>query len=494
MKKVINTLTLIVLLSTVKQEKVEAKVIPVKKDVTFEVVLDHSMNQKPYLVVFENGNIEIDHAKSDQKRIEFKSNNGYSYFFELKNQIKPLHFSLRLKDKLFDIPVVNMYHFEPGDRIRILVKSTNVPNIYNIEFSGHGSAKYRCKNEFNNVIRFSKIYEQPKDGHKLQAIEQSFKSVNVLRKLIEKYQPEMSDYSFHLLNAEVIATYGLDIIGSLEIKAAVLKQKKDTAGLKRMAADISIPFGVDFTKDIPDTILRDAFHYSEFMIEKFKYENLILHGDANYPDVFRKIEQLENIPLRNKMILEFMLIYSERLNDSYEKVLEDAINIIKDPYYLARIKDFNRHISGTKAYNFSLQDVNGKIVKMDDFKGKIVFIDFWFTGCTFCKQYYKYVLTDVESLYKENSNVVFITISIDKEKEDWLKSINDGKYTSSSAINLFTNGEGHDNGIIQYYNVTTYPRPMLVNRKGEIISFTGNKLRNKQGLIDEINKALKNND
>lgn len=481
-----------VLLSAIKQEKVEAKLTPVKKNVVFEVVLDHGMSQKPYLVVFERGNMEIDHAKGNEKRIESKSNGELSYKFELKDQVKPLHFSLRLKDTLFDIPVINRYHFEPGDRIRILIKSTNVPNIYDIEFSGHGSAKYRCKNEFNDAIRFSKIYEQPKDGHRLQIVEQCLKSVDVLRKLIEKYQPEMSDYSFHLLNAEVIATYGLDIMGALENKARMFKQKSDTAGLKQIAADFSGSLGIDFTKDIPDTILRDAFKFSEFMIEKLKCEDLILHGDVNYLSTFHKIERLKNIPLRDKMILEFIFMNSERLNDSYEEIVKNAIDVVKDPYYLGRIKDFKRHVSGTKAYNFSLQDVNGKAVRMDDFKGKVVFIDFWFTGCVHCEHYYKSTLVEVEELYKSNPNVVFITISIDKEKEKWLKSVADGKYTSPKAVNLYTNGEGHDNGIIQYYNVASYPKPMLVSRNGEIISFTSNILRNKHGLINEINEALKN--
>src|SRR5258708_29556098 len=38
------------------------------------------------------------------------------------------------------------------------------------------------------------------------------------------------------------------------------------------------------------------------------------------------------------------------------------------------------------APNFALQDATGKTVKMEDYRGKVVLLDFWATWCTGCKK------------------------------------------------------------------------------------------------------------
>ena len=38
------------------------------------------------------------------------------------------------------------------------------------------------------------------------------------------------------------------------------------------------------------------------------------------------------------------------------------------------------------AADFALQDVTGKTIKLADFKGKVVLLDFWATWCTGCKK------------------------------------------------------------------------------------------------------------
>lgn len=76
-----------------------------------------------------------------------------------------------------------------------------------------------------------------------------------------------------------------------------------------------------------------------------------------------------------------------------------------------------------KAPDISLPDLSGKTVRLADFKGKVVFVDFWSTYCASCK----YELPEINKLVeKRNGLVVALVISIDKKRshvDDYLSRL-----------------------------------------------------------------------
>ena len=131
------------------------------------------------------------------------------------------------------------------------------------------------------------------------------------------------------------------------------------------------------------------------------------------------------------------------------------------------------------AYAFALPDANGKVIRLADLKGKVVFIDFWYTGCGACSKFYLTVLHEVEKTFAGREDIVFLTISIDSTKEQWLKSLKEGRYTSTDApnvINLYTDGQAAEHEIIKWYKIRGYPQQILIGKDGKIIRATSLQL------------------
>jgi peroxiredoxin len=75
------------------------------------------------------------------------------------------------------------------------------------------------------------------------------------------------------------------------------------------------------------------------------------------------------------------------------------------------------------APNFSLKDLDGKTIRLDDFRGKPVLLNFWATWCKACKD----ELPSMQRLYKslEKEGVEVIAVSIDRRNFDRVQSFVD---------------------------------------------------------------------
>jgi peroxiredoxin len=67
---------------------------------------------------------------------------------------------------------------------------------------------------------------------------------------------------------------------------------------------------------------------------------------------------------------------------------------------------------GKPAPDFSLPDLNDKIVRLSDYRGKVVFLNFWATWCKPCRE----EMPSMEVLYKnfERDGFVVLAVSIDR--------------------------------------------------------------------------------
>lgn len=119
-------------------------------------------------------------------------------------------------------------------------------------------------------------------------------------------------------------------------------------------------------------------------------------------------------------------------------------------------------IIGSQAPGFTLEDLSGKEVSLEDFEGKTVLLNFWATWCPPCRK----EIPDLINLYKnqQENDIVVIGLSVDKRvSEAQLK-----KFVSEYEIN-YPVLDGSDAKIdADYGGIRGIPTTFLIDKKGQI--------------------------
>ncbi len=137
--------------------------------------------------------------------------------------------------------------------------------------------------------------------------------------------------------------------------------------------------------------------------------------------------------------------------------------------------------AGSKAANFSLKSVDGKAVKLSDYKGKIVILDFWATWCPPCRK----GIPDLISIQNQfKKDVIVIGISVDTQtKADVPGFVKN--YGINYPVVYF------DDKVVQDYGgISAIPTSFVVDKNGNIADqHVG--LVSKDVFVNKINELLK---
>ena len=133
---------------------------------------------------------------------------------------------------------------------------------------------------------------------------------------------------------------------------------------------------------------------------------------------------------------------------------------------------------GAVATDFSLQDLNGKTVKLSDFKGKTVLLDFWATWCPPCRA----SIPGIEKLHKayREKGLVVLGISLDEGGWDAVNAFRTEYGMTYSVL------KGNEDVSVQYM-VRSIPTLIVVDKQGIVARrYLG------FGNEDELEKDIKN--
>ncbi|WP_343322088.1 TlpA family protein disulfide reductase [Sphingobacterium multivorum] len=181
----------------------------------------------------------------------------------------------------------------------------------------------------------------------------------------------------------------------------------------------------------------------------------------------------------------------EYLDDMF---LNSLMGNIKNEDFKQYVRNLRkRRTTHARSFQFALEDENGKMVTNADLKGKVILLDFWFTGCRGCLALHKN-MEPVKAYFKNNPDFKYVSISIDKERGKWLNSLQKGEYTDETDVKLWTGGQRDAHPIIRYYQIASYPTMILINGNDEVVAMNPPNPyteRNKNALIKMIDDELK---
>ena len=139
--------------------------------------------------------------------------------------------------------------------------------------------------------------------------------------------------------------------------------------------------------------------------------------------------------------------------------------------------------SASTAADFSLLDVNGKTVRLSDYRGKVVLLNFWATWCGPCKVEIPWFM-EFEQRYKDRGFAV-LGIAMDDEGWDAVKP-----YLAAHRVN-YRVVIGNDEVSRNYGGVDSLPTTLIIDQQGGIAA-THIGLVSRKAYEDDIARLLNN--
>ncbi len=227
---------------------------------------------------------------------------------------------------------------------------------------------------------------------------------------------------------------------------------------------------------------KDSYSYLTFLSQ---YKNLIGRiVDSRWdkhPGYKKSLNAFFNYCDKNLVGISKDIVLAMRLTGDLEytsdakkldtmKMLVDKFKkIVKyEEYYQNVVDIYNRRLKmmpGNPAFNFTLKDIEGKPVKLSDFKGKIVYIDIWGLGCSPCMEEIPHTKKLHDDL-KNEKDLIFLGINTNNGYTEIVKDFI--RKRGMPGIHLFTNQQ-EDILLREQFMYSGIPHYLLVDRKGNFI-------------------------
>lgn len=120
----------------------------------------------------------------------------------------------------------------------------------------------------------------------------------------------------------------------------------------------------------------------------------------------------------------------------------------------------------TMSPSFNYDNYAGGKTKLEDFKGKYVYIDVWATWCGPCRAEIPSLKKIEEKYHDKNISFVSISVDVQKDIEKWKALIKDKEL---GGVQLFADNNWNSQ-FIKEYGINSIPRFILIDPTGKIVN------------------------
>lgn len=153
-------------------------------------------------------------------------------------------------------------------------------------------------------------------------------------------------------------------------------------------------------------------------------------------------------------------------NEGYDEYMASLNKILIEKMR----KEVAKQLISKPAAMFTLKDVDGKTVSLEDYKGKTVVLDFWATWCGPCKKSFPAMKMAVNK-YKDDPNVKFLFIHTwereNNATKDAKKYVEEQNYPFEVLMDLKDATTGINN-VVESYKVSGIPAKFVIDKNGNI--------------------------
>jgi len=370
---------------------------------------------------------------------------------------------------------VTEIYLKPGDELRIKVDGThNVTKRPRVRFSGKakrqndylvGAPKYK-KQFWKDLSHLERYALSESDFTKMQA-----SIVEARLERLEKFNlpDEMREHELVRIKYQSLGV----LLGYEENHRFAISDNDFTTSL-------------EFEKHFNEV----DFENEHSFVKVLEYQYFLMEY---FQDQVRKGDLSELKALSSDTIRERCAAYAASsipfAAENYEARVIELFPFIANEetktHLKEKIAEQNKVPAGTPSIEFNFEDKDGTNWSLNDFKGKVVYLDVWASWCAPCISMMP-SFEKLKSKYKDD-DVAFLTISVDKPnaKTSWLKKMEELDLT---GIQLITDN-GFKTDFIKWYEVTSIPRYILLNHEGIVIkAFAPSPNDNR--IVEMIDQAL----
>jgi len=223
--------------------------------------------------------------------------------------------------------------------------------------------------------------------------------------------------------------------------------------------------------------------YSQYMEFCYEYATYLVNMDYQKDSTLRnrdnyKLEKVSNAytgKTRELVMHGLMMRAIELCKSLYDlnnckRQFNPYMSTLKTQSFIADMtKEFSKKEkvlltaqTGKPAPGFTLKSNLGKKYSLEDFEGKVVYLDLWASWCGPCRAETPKLKALYEK-YKNDDRVAFISISTDVSIVDWKKALVQDK---PDWIQLFDK----DRIVHDAYDATSLPQFVIIDKQGKIVN------------------------